>query len=55
MSDITQKLWNYYCVLLADGIHFSDYVKQLTHFLLLKMANERTQAPYNQASSVPGQ
>ncbi len=53
MSDITQKLWNYCHVLLADGMHFSDYVEQLTYLLFLKMADERTQAPYNQASMMP--
>ncbi|NNE35034.1 MAG: SAM-dependent DNA methyltransferase [Rhodothermales bacterium] len=53
MSDITQKLWNYCHVLLADGMHFSDYVEQLTYLLFLKMADERTQAPYNQPSIVP--
>ncbi len=44
MTDISQKLWNYCHVLLADGMHFSDYVEQLTYLLFLKMANERTQA-----------
>ena len=29
MSNITQKLWNYCHVLLADGMHFSDYVELL--------------------------
>lgn len=52
---ITQKLWNYCHVLLADGMHFSDYVEQLTYLLFLKMADERTQAPYNQTSIVPEQ
>ncbi len=56
MSDnITQKLWNYCHVLLADGMHFSDYVEQLTYLLFLKMADERTQAPYDQTSVVPEQ
>ena len=54
-ENITQKLWNYCHVLLADGMHFSDYVEQLTYLLFLKMTNERTQAPYNQASIVPEQ
>ncbi len=54
-ENITQKLWNYCHVLLADGMHFSDYVEQLTYLLFLKMADERTQAPYNQASMVPEQ
>ena len=54
-TSITQKLWNYCHVLLADGMHFSDYVEQLTYLLFLKMADERTQAPYNQPSIVPEQ
>lgn len=54
-SDITQKLWNYCHVLLADGMHYSDYVEQLTYLLFLKMSDERTQAPYNQPSIVPEQ
>lgn len=41
-ENITQKLWNYCHVLLADGMHFSDYVEQLTYLLFLKMADERT-------------
>ncbi len=49
-ENITQKLWNYCHVLLADDMHFSDYVEQLTYLLFLKMANERTQAPYVPAS-----
>ena len=36
-------------------MHFSDYVEQLTYLLFLKMADERTQAPYNQKSIVPEQ
>jgi type I restriction enzyme M protein len=54
-GDITQKLWNYCHVLLADGMHFSEYVEQLTYLLFLKMADERTQAPYKQKNIVPEQ
>jgi type I restriction enzyme M protein len=54
-ENITQKLWNYCHVLLADGMHFSDYVEQLLYLLFLKMADERTQVPYQQASIVPEQ
>jgi type I restriction enzyme M protein len=54
-ENITQKLWNYCHVLLADGMHFSDYVGQLTYLLFLRMSDERTQASYNQASIVPEQ
>jgi type I restriction enzyme M protein len=54
-SDITNKLWNYCHVLLNDGMSYGGYVEQLTYLLFLKMADERTQAPYNQASIVPDQ
>ena len=63
-SDITNKLWNYCHVLRDDGMSYGDYPgpspgqadnKQLTYLLFLKMADERTQAPYNQASIVPQQ
>ena len=30
-----------------------DYVEQLTYWLFLKMADERTKAPYNQPSQIP--
>ena len=33
-------------------MHFSDYIEQLTYLLFLKMADERTQAPYNQIGIV---
>ncbi len=52
-SSIVQKLWNYCNVLRDDGTSYSDYVEQLTYLLFLKMADERTKAPYNQKSSVP--
>jgi type I restriction enzyme M protein len=49
-SNIVQKLWNYCNVLHDDGISYGDYVEQLTYLLFLKMADERTKAPYNQES-----
>ena len=52
---IVQKLWNYCNVLRDDGMSYGDYVEQLTYLLFLKMADERTQAPYNQPSIVPQQ
>jgi type I restriction enzyme M protein len=52
-STIVQKLWNYCNVLRDDGMSYGDYVEQLTYLLFLKMADERTKAPYNQASPVP--
>ena len=53
-SNIVQKLWNYCNVLRDDGMSYGDYVEQLTYLLFLKMSDERTQAPYNQTSIVPG-
>jgi type I restriction enzyme M protein len=32
---------------------YGDYVEQLTYLLFLKMADERSQPPYNQKSIVP--
>jgi type I restriction enzyme M protein len=53
-STLVQKLWNYCNVLRDDGMSYGDYVEQLTYLLFLKMADERAQPPYNQASIVPG-
>ena len=52
-SHLIQKLWNYCNVLRDDGMSYGDYVEQLTYLLFLKMADERTKAPYNQKSPVP--
>ena len=52
-STIVQKLWNYCNVLRDDGMSYGDYVDQLTYLLFLKMADERTKAPYNQKNPVP--
>ena len=54
-DQIVQKLWNYRNVLRDDGMSYGDYVEQLTYLLFLKMADERTQAPYNQPSIGPKQ
>jgi type I restriction enzyme M protein len=47
-ATIVQKLWNYCNVLRDDGMSYGDYVEQLTYLLFLKMADERSQPPYNQ-------
>jgi type I restriction enzyme M protein len=52
-STLVQKLWNHCNVLRDDGMSHGDYVEQLTNLLLLKMADERAQPPYNQASIMP--
>ena len=54
-SNIVQKLWNYCNVLRDDGMSYGDYVEQLTYLLFLKMAEERTKAPYKEKSVVPAQ
>jgi len=51
-ATLVQKLWNYCNVLRDDGMSYGDYVEQLTYLLFLKMADERTKAPYNQKSPV---
>ena len=50
---IIQKLWNYSNVLRDDGMGYGDYVEQLTYLLFLKMTDERTKPPHNQASTLP--
>jgi type I restriction enzyme M protein len=52
-STLVQKLWNYCNVLRDDGMSYGDYVEQLTYLLFLKMADERAQPPYKQASIIP--
>ena len=52
-STIVQKLWNYCNVLRDDGMSYGDYVEQLTYLLFLKMADERTRAPYHQKDVIP--
>ena len=52
-STLVQKLWNYCNVLRDDGMSYGDYVEQLTYLLFLKMADERSQPPYNQPSIDP--
>ena len=54
-ATIVQKLWNYCNVLRDDGMSYGDYVEQLTFLMFLKMADERTKPPYNQASLIPKQ
>ncbi|MFM8574956.1 MAG: hypothetical protein ACKOBF_03540 [Limnohabitans sp.] len=40
-------------VLRDDGMSYGNHVEQLTCLLFLKMADARSQLPYNQASTVP--
>ncbi len=50
---LVAKLWNFCNLLRDDGLSYGDYVQQLTNLLFLKMADERTQPPYNKPSVVP--
>ncbi|MBV9712400.1 MAG: SAM-dependent DNA methyltransferase [Ktedonobacteraceae bacterium] len=52
-QDIVRRLWRYCDILRDDGVSYGDYVEQLTYLLFLKMADERTQPPYNEPSSIP--
>jgi type I restriction enzyme M protein len=52
-QQIVQKLWNYCNLLRDDGLSYGDYVEQLTYLLFLKMADERTEPPWNEESFVP--
>jgi type I restriction enzyme M protein len=50
---LVQKLWNYCSILRDDGLSYGDYVEQLTYLLLLKMADEQANPPFNKASPIP--
>lgn len=52
-NSIVNKLWNYCHVLRDDGLSYQDYLEQITPLLFLKMADEKTKAPWNQESIVP--
>ncbi len=52
-QQIVSNLWSYCHVLRDDGLSYLDYVEQLTFLLFLKMAHERTQAPWQEPSIVP--
>ncbi len=52
-QSIVQRLWNYCNTLRDDGMSYGDYLEQLTYLLFLKMADERTQPPYNDTSRIP--
>ena len=54
-SAIVNRLWNYATVLRDDGLSYLDYVEQLTYLLFLKMAQERTEPPFNQPSAIPAE
>mgnify|MGYP000282926895 CR=1 FL=1 len=45
-------MWGPCSTLRVATIRYGDYVEQLTYFLFLKMADERSRPPYNQRSPV---
>jgi type I restriction enzyme M protein len=51
-TTLIQQLWNYCNALRDDGISYGDYVEQLSYRLVLKIADERSRLPYNQASLI---
>ena len=52
-SQIGKRAWSYAGVLQAAGLSCVEYVEQLTMLLFLKMADQLTEAPYNQPPIVP--
>ena len=53
VSTIGKRAWSYAGVLQAAGLSCVEYVEQLTMLLFLKMADQLTEAPYNQEPIVP--
>lgn len=53
-STINQKIWNMATVLYNDGVSNSDYLEQLTYLLFLKMADEYSKPPLQQADRSGG-
>ncbi len=41
MTDVVQKLWGFCNTLKHDGMHYGDYIEQLTYLLFLKLADEK--------------
>ncbi|MDD5376627.1 MAG: class I SAM-dependent DNA methyltransferase [Candidatus Gracilibacteria bacterium] len=52
-DQIASKIWNICTILWHDGVNSADYLEQITFLIFLKMAYEKTRAPYNQTSLVP--
>ena len=51
---MVQELWNYCNILRDDGLSYGDYVEPLTFLLFLKMADEQSSPPLQQAVADPG-
>lgn len=52
-NQIGNRAWSYAHVLRDDGLSYMEYVEQLTLLLFLKMADQRTEPPYNDPPLVP--
>lgn len=52
-DQINSKIRSLCTVLMNDGVSNRDYLEQITYLIFLKMAYERTQAPFNQTSDIP--
>ena len=52
-SSIGKRAWSYAGVLQQAGLSCVEYVEQLTMLLFLKMADQLTEPPYNQAPIIP--
>ena len=52
-STLVQKIWNFCHTLRDDGVGYGDYLEQLTYPLILKLAHEYAQEPYNRDTHIP--
>jgi type I restriction enzyme M protein len=52
-SQIGKRAWSYAGVLQDAGLSCFEYVEQLTLLLFLKMADQLTEEPYNQPTTIP--
>jgi type I restriction enzyme M protein len=52
-SQIGKRAWSYAGVLQQAGLSCVEYVEQLTMLLFLKMADQLTEPPYSQKSTIP--
>jgi len=50
---IVNKAWSSAHLVRGDGLSYVEYTGQIAFLLVLKVAHERTQPPWNQPSMVP--
>ena len=51
-ATLINKVWNYATIMKDAGLSYTDYVRQLTYLLFLKMDHER-ETLLNEGSIVP--